>query len=126
MGGEILDEALGNLKYNARVVLCGAISTYNDVTPSKGITNYGSLIITSSKMQGMIVFNYAKDYSKAAKELTSWVQEGKIQYREAVVNGIENAPEAFLSLFDGKNFGKLTVDIGSPEQKEQNGSKANL
>lgn len=111
VGGEILDAALGRLNMHARIIICGAISQYNNTTPVKGPANYLSLLVSRAKMQGMVVFDYAKDYNIAAEEMAGWMQEGKLKSREDVYEGIENFHETFLRLFSGDKMGKLVLKV---------------
>lgn len=111
VGGEILDTALTRLNMHARIVICGAISQYNNTTPVKGPANYLSLLVSRAKMQGMVVFDYAKDYGIAAADMAGWMQEGKLKSREDVYEGIENFHETFLRLFSGDKMGKLVLKV---------------
>ena len=111
VGGEILDAALARLNMHARIIICGAISQYNNTTPVKGPENYLALLVSRAKMQGMVVFDYAKDYGIAAQEMAGWMQEGKLKSREDVYEGIENFHETFLRLFSGKKMGKLVLKV---------------
>ncbi|MGK0366065.1 MAG: NADPH-dependent curcumin reductase CurA [Saprospiraceae bacterium] len=111
VGGEILDAALGRLNMHARIIICGAISQYNNTTPVKGPANYLSLLVSRAKMQGMVVFDYAADYGIAAQEMAAWMKEGKLKTREDVYEGIENFHETFLRLFSGKKMGKLVLKV---------------
>ncbi len=115
VGGTVLDTALRSLNQRARVVLCGAISQYNNAEEApKGPGNYLSLLINRARMEGFIVLDYQERYSDALAELGRWLMAGKIRYREDIVDGLENAPNALLKLFDGSNEGKLMVRL-SPE-----------
>lgn len=111
VGGETLDVALAHLRLNARVVICGAISQYNRTTPMKGPENYLSLLINRAKMEGFIVFDFAADYAKAAHDMSRWIDEGSLQAREHIVEGLETFPETLLMLFDGRNQGKLIIKV---------------
>jgi hypothetical protein len=111
VGGETLDVALAHLRLNARVVICGAISQYNNTAPVKGPENYLSLLINRATMQGFIVFDFAADYAKAAGEMSQWMAEGRLQAREHIVEGLETFPETLLMLFDGRNQGKLIIKV---------------
>ena len=113
VGGEILDIALGRINRGARVVICGAISQYNATEPVPGPANYLSLLVNRARMEGFIVFDYKDRYREAQAALGQWVQEGKIQARTDVVDGLENAPQALLRLFDGSNTGKLLIRAGA-------------
>ncbi|HEV3086238.1 MAG TPA: NADP-dependent oxidoreductase [Candidatus Elarobacter sp.] len=111
VGGEILDACLVNLARRARVVICGAISQYNNTTPVQGPKNYMMLLVTRSRMEGFVIFDYAPRYAEAARELTRWVKEGKLISREDVVGGFESFPETLLRLFSGENVGKLILKV---------------
>jgi NADPH-dependent curcumin reductase CurA len=111
VGGEILDAALGQLAMRARVVICGAISQYNNTTPVKGPANYLSLLVNRASMTGMIVFDWAERYGEAAKEMAGWVAQGKLHARCDVHEGLHNYPEVFEKLFRGENNGKLMLKV---------------
>jgi len=111
VGGETLDAALAQLRLNARVVICGAISQYNATAPVKGPENYLSLLINRATMQGFIVFDFAAEYSNAAQEMGQWLAQGRIKAREHIVEGLETFPETLLMLFDGRNQGKLIIKV---------------
>ncbi len=112
VGGDVLDAALRSLNRGARVVICGAISQYNATEPVPGPSSYLSLLINRARMEGFIVFDYSARFAEAQAELGRWIQEGRIQARTDVVDGLENAPSALLRLFDGRNTGKLLVKVG--------------
>ncbi len=95
----------------ARIVICGAISQYNSTTPVKGPSNYLSLLVHRARMEGMVVFDYADRYHLAVTDMAKWMQEGRLKSREDVVRGLENFPQALLMLFEGKNFGKLVLQV---------------
>ena len=111
VGGEILDAALANLARGARIAICGAISQYNATQGMQGPKNYLSLLVFRARMQGFVVFDYAKDYGKAAQEMAGWIAEGKLHAREDVYEGIENFHETFLRLFSGEKMGKLVLKV---------------
>ena len=111
VGGEILDTVLTRISRGARIVICGAISQYNNTTPVKGPGNYLSLLVNRARMQGMVVFDYADRYALAVKDIAQWMREGKFVSREDVVAGLENFPETLNKLFSGANFGKLVLKI---------------
>jgi hypothetical protein len=112
VGGEILDAALARIALRARIVICGAISQYNNTTPVKGPSNYLSLLVNRASMTGMVVFDYADRYGEAAKEMAAWIAAGKLRAKEDVVKGsIDTFPETLLKLFKGENFGKLVLAI---------------
>ena len=111
VGGETLDAALARLAMHGRIVICGAISQYNNTTPVKGPSNYLSLLVNRGTMTGMIVFDYAARYGIAVKEIAGWMAEGKLKSKEDVVDGLETFPETLLKLFRGENFGKLVLKV---------------
>lgn len=111
VGGDILDIVLTRINLKARIVICGAISQYNNTTAVKGPANYLSLLVNRARMEGMVVFDYADRYHVAVAALGKWLQEGKIKSREDVVQGIEKFPQALTMLFEGKNFGKLVLQV---------------
>ena len=111
VGGEILDIALTRLRRHARVVICGAISQYNNKASIKGPRNYLSLLVNRATMQGMVVFDWADRYMEAAMVLGGWLAAGKLKTREAVYEGIENFSETFDRLFTGEKKGKLVLKI---------------
>ena len=113
VGGEILDAVLTRINRNARIVICGAISQYNNTTPVKGPSNYLSLLVNRARMQGMVVFDYADRFGIAVREIAQWMKEGKFISREDVVEGIENFPDALNKLFSGENFGKLVLKVAN-------------
>jgi len=111
VGGEILDDVLACLARGARVVICGAVSQYNE-TQVRGPANYMMLLVARASMTGMLVFDYADRYPEAMAELAGWLREGKIVSREHVVHGgVADFPEALLMLFDGANTGKFVLAL---------------
>ncbi len=111
VGGTILDAALANLAQQARVVMCGGISGYNEKEPPPGPRNLMNLIITRSRMEGFIVMDYASRFGEAISELSQWVAEGVVVHKEDVQEGIENAPRTFQRLFLGENTGKQLLKL---------------
>jgi hypothetical protein len=113
VGGEILDAALGNLAMRGRVVLCGAISMYNEKKPPPGPRNYLSLLVKRGRMEGFIVLDYMARADEAVKALSQWVREGRLKHEEDIQEGLENAPRTLLRLFEGRNRGKQLLKIAS-------------
>ena len=111
VGGDILDLVLTRINRKARIIICGAISQYNNTTPVKGPANYLSLLVNRARMEGIVVFDYADRYHLAIKDIAGWMKEGKFISREDVVEGIDNFPSALLKLFNGENFGKLILKV---------------
>jgi NADPH-dependent curcumin reductase CurA len=111
VGGDILDDALLNLSTSARVVICGAISQYNNLDDVRGPKNYLSLLVKRARMQGFVIFDYTTRYPEAFKELAGMLAAGKLRHRETIVQGIETFPETFLRLFSGDKQGKLIIKV---------------
>jgi NADPH-dependent curcumin reductase CurA len=111
VGGTISDAVFFNINKFARMVICGAISVYNETSLPKSISVQPFLVKNSALMQGFIVSNYVAKFPEAIKHLGTWLQEGKLTYTETVVEGFEQIPQAFIDLFDGKNKGKMVVKI---------------
>jgi NADPH-dependent curcumin reductase len=111
VGGDILDTVLTRLAMRARIVICGAISQYNNTTPVKGPANYLSLLVKRARMEGIVVFDYADRYHEGVAAMAKWIKEGTFKSKEDVVDGLETFPEALLMLFEGKNFGKLVLKV---------------
>ncbi len=112
VGGDILDAALACLALHARIVICGAISQYNNTTPVKGPANYLSLLVNRASMTGMVVFDYADRYGEGAREMAQWIAAGKLVAKEDVVQGgVDAFHETLLKLFKGENFGKLVLAL---------------
>jgi NADPH-dependent curcumin reductase CurA len=111
VGGEILDTVLTRINRGARIVICGAISQYNNTAPVRGPSNYLSLLVNRARMQGMVVFDYAARYGEAVRDIAQWMKEGKFLSKEDIVPGIENFPATMNKLFTGENFGKLVLKV---------------
>lgn len=111
VGGPILEAMLDNLALGGRIVLCGAISQYNDEEPPPGPRNYTQLIVKRGKMQGFLILDFAQDFQPAAMEMVQWIGQGKLKYQVDIQEGLENAPETFLRIFTGKNRGKQLLKI---------------
>lgn len=111
VGGDILDTVLTRINLKARIVICGAISQYNNTTAVKGPANYLSLLVNRARMEGIVVFDYADRYHTGVAAMAKWMKEGTFKSKEDIVDGLENFPEALLMLFEGKNFGKLCLKV---------------
>ncbi|MGA2550411.1 MAG: NADP-dependent oxidoreductase [Burkholderiaceae bacterium] len=113
VGGDTLDAVLARLTRGARVVICGAISQYNNTTPIKGPANYLSLLVNRARMEGIVVFDYAARFPQAVGEIGHWMKEGKLRSREDIVDGLGSFPQTLLKLFNGENFGKLVLRVAA-------------
>jgi NADPH-dependent curcumin reductase len=111
VGGPILDAALAHIALRGRVVLCGAISQYNNFSEAYGPKNYLNLISRRGRMEGFIVLDYADRFVEAAMQLASYFAEGKLKHKVSVLDGLESAPEALRRLFTGDHDGKLMVKV---------------
>ncbi|BAX81163.1 NADP-dependent oxidoreductase [Labilibaculum antarcticum] len=111
VGGEISDGVMMNLNRFARISVCGAISMYNATSVPMGPRVQPFLIKNSVLMQGFIIFNYVERWGEATPQLAKWLQEGKLKSTETIVEGFENTPQAFIDLFEGKNKGKMIVEV---------------
>jgi NADPH-dependent curcumin reductase len=111
VGGSILNDCLGNLALRGRVVLCGAISTYNSDGPPPGPSNYLNLLVRRGRMEGFIIIDYLDRFPAAQMEMAGWIAEGKIKAAEHIVEGLEAAPDALNLLFSGGNTGKVIVAL---------------
>ena len=110
VGGPMLDTVLTRLKLHARVVICGAISQYNE-RKYYGPANYMSLLVNRARMEGFVVFDYKDKYQQAIKDMATWRGEGKLTSLEDFHEGLENFPEALLRLFTGEKLGKLVLKV---------------
>jgi NADPH-dependent curcumin reductase CurA len=110
VGGDVLDAVLARLARKARIVICGAVSQYNEDT-MRGPQNYMALLVRRARMEGFVVFDYADRYAEAGREMAGWMAEGKLKSAEHIVEGIEAFPDTLLKLFRGENSGKLILQV---------------
>jgi NADPH-dependent curcumin reductase CurA len=113
VGGEILDVALSMLARRARVIICGAISQYNNREAIQGPRNYLSLLVNHARMEGFVVFHYAARYPEGLQALAGWTMAGKLKGREDIVEGLETFPDTLQKLFRGENHGKLLIKVAA-------------
>jgi len=113
VGGDILDTVLTRINRKARIVICGAISQYNNTTPVQGPKNYLSLLVNRARMEGIVVFDYADRYAVAVAEMAGYLKDGRMKSKEDVVEGLASFPAALLKLFSGQNFGKLVLKVAA-------------
>ncbi|CAG2532580.1 hypothetical protein SAMN05192545_1377 [Maribacter dokdonensis] len=111
VGGPISDAVLFNINQFARIIICGAISVYNKTELPMAVAVQPFLVKNSALMQGFIVSNYADKFPQAMKQLSTWLGEEKLTYKETIVEGFDNTPQAFLDMMDGKNKGKMIVKV---------------
>ncbi|MET1078138.1 MAG: NADP-dependent oxidoreductase [Pseudomonas sp.] len=111
VGGDILDAVLTRINFRARVVICGAISQYNNKQAVKGPANYLTLLVNSARMEGMVVMTYAPRFAEAAQDMAAWLAAGQLKSKEDVIEGLQTFPETLLKLFNGGNSGKLIIKV---------------
>jgi NADPH-dependent curcumin reductase len=112
VGGEILDAVLTRIRRKARIVICGAISQYNNTGAMAGPKNYLSLLVNRARMEGMVVFDYLDRYPQAVAEMSGYLRDGRMKSREDVVDGgVAAFPATLIKLFNGENFGKLALKV---------------
>lgn len=112
VGGEILDVLLTLINRKARIVICGAISQYNNEKPGNGPKNYMSLLVNRARMEGIVVFDNAANYGSAAKEMAGWIAQGKLNANYHVeTGGIDAFHETLMKLFKGANTGKMVLKV---------------
>ena len=113
VGGEILDDVLAKINRKARIIICGAISQYNNTTAVQGPKNYLSLLVNRARMEGIVVFDYADRYHLAVAEMAGYLKDGRMKSKEDVVAGLQTFPETLQKLFNGENFGKLVLQVAT-------------
>jgi NADPH-dependent curcumin reductase CurA len=111
VGGVITDAVFDHLNVGARISICGSISQYNQDEPEPGPRKMGLLVGKQARAQGFLVGQFRNQHDEGRQRIAGWIKEGRIKYREDVVEGLENAPVAFIGLMKGENFGKLLVKI---------------
>jgi NADPH-dependent curcumin reductase CurA len=111
VGGDHLEAAIGALNRGGRIAVCGMISVYNNTEPASGPRNLVRLIQTRGRIEGFLVNDHYDLQPQFVREVGPWVREGRLKYRETVVEGIENTLEAFLGLLRGDNIGKMVVKL---------------
>lgn len=114
VGGPITDAVFRLLRPKARVSICGQISLYNLEKPEMGPRLLPHLLVQQARAEGFLVFQFADRYPEALQQLTDWLRAGKLKYREDIVEGIGNAPRAFIAMLQGRNMGKQLVKLAVP------------
>jgi NADPH-dependent curcumin reductase CurA len=115
VGGKTLEAGIGQMADFGRIVLCGAISGYNEAAPAPGPNNLMLLISRRIRMQGFIMIDYIDRVAEAIDALTGWVMNGDIVWREDIQEGFENIPATLQRLFDGRNVGKQLLKLADPD-----------
>jgi NADPH-dependent curcumin reductase CurA len=112
VGGEALEAALSALRVHGRIIACGGISSYNDEKPRPGPSNLFNITTKRLTMKGLMVFDWLDRQAEFEKEVGGYFKAGKVKHKETVVKGIDQAVGAFLGLFQGRNVGKMVVELG--------------
>ena len=116
VGGAMLEAVLGHVNVRARIVACGMISQYNLETP-EGARNLMPIVANRLKIQGFIVTDHYDRFGEFQEQMSGWLKDGKVRYREDVAHGLENAPVTFIGMLKGQNFGKQVVRIGEDDSQ---------
>ena len=114
VGGWITDAAIPAMNLRGRIVVCGQISQYNLEKPETGPRWVWQFIVKRLRMEGFLVFDYAGRSREGLSQLAEWLREGRLEYREDITNGLENAPRALIGLLEGENFGKKLIRVSDP------------
>jgi len=115
VGNTLVDPVLPLMRLHGRIIVSGQTADYNlEGDARHGLVNTRAFITARLKMQGLVVFDYVREFPNAWRELTDWILDGRLRYREDIVDGLENAGDAFIGLFNGKNFGRKLVRIAQP------------
>jgi NADPH-dependent curcumin reductase CurA len=111
VGGDILEAVIANLALRGRIVMCGAISQYNEAMPEPGPRNLSALISKRGRMEGFIILDFLPRAGEAIAKLATWVMGGELKFKVDVMEGLDSAPAALEKLFDGANTGKMLVRL---------------
>jgi NADPH-dependent curcumin reductase CurA len=114
VGGAIMDAVFNRLNRNGRMALCGMISAYNSEASMSGPTDFGRILMNRLTVRGFIVSDHLARFKEARKELGQWIADGRLKWKDHIIEGLENAPDALQRLFSGAHDGKLMVRV-SPE-----------
>lgn len=110
VGGEMLDAAILTMRRHGRLVISGQIAEYNAKEP-RGIRNTLPFITQRLRMEGLVVYDHHVQFDEARRQMAAWVHEGKLTWREEIIEGIERAPDAFIGLFSGDSFGRRLIHV---------------
>ena len=113
VGGAITDAVIPLLNVRARLVICGQISQYNLERPEMGPRWLWALIVKQARAEGFLVFQFADRFEEGIRQMAQWLKEGKLKYRENIIEGLENAPRAFIGMLKGENIGKQLVKVAT-------------
>ena len=111
VGGDFLEAAIYRMKNFGRIVICGRISQMNAVTQGGGLKNMAHVLVKRLTIKGFLIFDHLNDHSQFETDMKNWIANNQIKWKETVVEGLENSPQAFIDLLQGKNIGKMLVKI---------------
>ena len=111
VGGDFLEAAIYRMKNFGRIVICGRISEMNSTSPSKGLKNIVHVLVKRLTVKGFLIFDHLNDRSQFENDMKNWITNNQIKWKETIVEGLENSPQAFINLLQGKNIGKMLVKI---------------
>ncbi len=114
VGGPITDAVMMRINERARLVICGQISQYNAEKLEMGPRTLFQFVRMRARMEGFLIFDYAARYAEGREALGGWLADGRLKYREDIMDGLENTPKAFLRMMRGENFGKQVVHVADP------------
>ena len=113
VGGATLDAVLTQLNEDARIAVCGQISQYDNTGPGYGLQNFPAVLGTRALIKGFSVRNHMDQYDAVVPQLAAWMSQQKLRYTQDIVEGLENAPQAFIGMMSGENLGKRLVRISA-------------
>ena len=111
VGGEFLESAIFRMKNFGKIIICGRISQMSATTTTSGLKNMAHVLVKRLIIRGFLIFDHENEINDFEKDMTKWISEGKIKFKETIYEGIENAPKAFVDLLNGKNIGKMIVKV---------------
>ena len=111
VGGDFLEAAIFRMKNFGKIIICGRISQMNETKPSSGIKNMAHVLVKRLTIRGFLIFDHLDDVENFRNDMTQWIINKKIISKETIVEGLKNAPQAFIDLLDGKNIGKMLIKI---------------
>jgi NADPH-dependent curcumin reductase CurA len=111
VGGDFLEAAIYRMKNFGKIIICGRISQMNKITTGEGLKNMAHVLVKRLSIKGFLIFDHENDYDDFYRDMSKWIINEEIIWKETIVKGIENSPQAFIDLLDGKNIGKMLVKI---------------
>ena len=111
VGGDFLEAAIYRMKNYGRIVICGRISQMNPTSPVEGLKNMAHVLVKRLTIKGFLIFDHLNNREQFDKDMKEWILNNQIKWKETIINGIENSPQAFIDLLEGKNIGKMLVQI---------------